>query len=132
VEAMTKRTVSVDDLYGGRHFPHGRVRDGSSRRIECEPSFEPEQSGRGSEEILSRKGRVFNEVAVQDPEDRHDNSKTARYDNDHPNDWVRGTGEDATTKPGFDFGNSWRLRDGGLDQRSGSDPATFRRPVGEK
>jgi hypothetical protein len=70
---------------------------------------------------------------VQDPEDRHDNRSSPRgYDNDHRDDWARGGNEDATTKPGFDFGGSWRLKDGGLNQHSGSDPATIRRPEPNK
>jgi hypothetical protein len=85
------RKMSVDDLYGGRHFPHGRLRDGSHRRIESEPSLEPRRSG------------AFNSNVNQSPEDRHDNRSSPQgYDNDHPDDWIRGAGEDATGKPGFD------------------------------
>jgi hypothetical protein len=37
------------------------------------------------------------------------------YDNDHPNDWVRGRGESATGKPGFDFKGAHRVdRDSGM------------------
>ena len=41
---MTKR--SVDDMYGGRHVPTGRVRDGSHRRTESEPSMESAAANR--------------------------------------------------------------------------------------
>jgi hypothetical protein len=76
-----------------------------------------------------KRGGAFNKPDVQDPEDRHDNRSSPRgYDNDHRDDWVRGRDENATGKPGFDFGNSWRRRDGGLDQRSGSDTQQQRRP----
>ena len=114
---MAKK-VSVDDLYGGRHFPHGRVRDGSHRRIESEPSLE---SG-------NTRGTAFNRNINQDPEDRH----AGNYTNDLADDWRRGAGAGgATGKPSFDRGNSWRVGREGIDHGQG-DPAVIRRPEPNK
>ena len=71
---MTKR--SVDDLYGGRHPPHGQVRDGSHRRVESEPPME----------TASARDTAFNKNTNQAPENRHDPG----YGNDHANDWGEG------------------------------------------
>jgi hypothetical protein len=93
-----RKTTSVDELYANRHRPYGQVRDGSHRRIEHEPSLEPKRGG------------AFNSNVVQDPENRHD----VRYDNTVADDWRRGGGKGgATGKPGFDFGASYRRKDGG-------------------
>jgi hypothetical protein len=59
----------------------------------------------------------------QDPEDFHGPG----YSNDASG-WVRGAGEDATTKPGFDKGQSYRRADKGDDWGSGHDPAIIRKP----
>ena len=116
---MTKRQ-SVDDLYGGRSFPHGRVRDGNHRSVESEPSFETGNT----------RGTAFNKPDVQDPEDRHDR----RYTGDVADDWRRGGGKGgATGKPSFDRDNSGRRgRAGSLDWGSGHDPATIRKPEPNK
>ena len=84
-----------NDLYGGRSFPHGRVRDGSHHRVESEPPLEPKRGG------------AFNSNVVQDPENKHD----VKYDNDTSG-WVHGAGEAATTKPSFDKGRAWRQSGG--------------------
>ena len=107
---MAKRTMSVEQHYTeGRHHPYGRNMDfDADRSIKREPSLEPKRGG------------AFNRNDVQDPEDAHDNSRTARYDNDASG-WVRGargepTGfdETATGKPSFDKGNAWRQPDGSI------------------
>jgi hypothetical protein len=117
---MAKHRMTVDDHYSrGRTHPHGRVvDDGAENQIRRMPSTESGNSH-----------GAWNRPDVQDPEDRLD----AKYRNDHSDDWVRGRAEDATGKPGFDRGNSWRLgREKSLDWHSGSDPAILRKPVGEK
>ncbi len=53
----------------------------------------------------------------QGPENQHG----PNYWNDTPSDWRRGAGFRGGEKPTFDYGNSWRRRDGGLDRESGSD-----------
>lgn len=83
------RRQSVDDLYGGRSFPHGQVRDGSHHRIEIEPAMETGNT----------RGTAFNKNTVQDPEDKHDDK--AGYDNDTSG-WIKGAGEVATRMPHFD------------------------------
>jgi hypothetical protein len=119
---MTKR--SVDDLYGGRSFPRGRVRDGSHHRIESEPSMESAAANR----------MAHNTNTNQAPEDRH----ASNYRNDSSG-WVRGargqptgSNETAEGKPSFDKGQSYRRSDKGLDWNSGSDPATIRKPEPNK
>jgi hypothetical protein len=98
---MTKRTVSVDELYANRHRPYGQVRDGSHHRIESEPSFETGNA----------RDRAFNKPDVQDPEDRHDRD----YAGDVADDWRRGGGKGgATGKPSFDRGNAWRQAEGSI------------------
>ncbi len=109
---------SVDDLYGeGRRFPHGRVRDGSHHRIAHNPPME----------TPAERNLAHNRHDNQAPEERHG----AKYDGDHPNDWVRGAGESATGKPGFDFGGAWRLGREGVEHGPG-DTGQQRKPVGEK
>jgi hypothetical protein len=54
--------------------------------------------GRGIVSIPASLGPNTECQPPQDPTDRHG----ANYDNNHPNDWIRGVNEDATTKPGFD------------------------------
>jgi hypothetical protein len=115
VEAKTMTKRSVDDLYGGRSFPHGRLRDGSHRHIESEPSLEP-------------KGGAFNRNDVQDVEDRHDNSKTARYDNQVADNWLRGGHEDATSKPGYDHDPVWKRANKGDTWNSPGDRTEFVKP----
>jgi hypothetical protein len=44
------------------------------------------------------------EEAVQCPEDQ----RAPGYDNNHPMDWVRGAGEDATTMPHYDKSKKWK------------------------
>jgi hypothetical protein len=116
---MPKRTMSVERHYTeGRHHPYGRSTDeNADSSIRRHPSTES-GNARGA----------FNSDRPQDPIDYHD----VPYANDHANDWVRGRGEDATGKPSFDRGNSWRLgRERSLNWNSGSDPARLRKPVGE-
>ena len=62
---------------------------------------------------------------VQDAEDAHDNSRTARYDNDHRDNWVRGGGEDATSKPGYDHDPVWKRANKGDTWNSPGDKVTF-------
>jgi hypothetical protein len=115
---MTKRTVSVDQLYSeGRHFPRGQNRDPQSRqRIPHEPNMTARDQHRN-----------------QMPEDQHGPG----YDNGTSG-WVRGArgeptmqNETAANYPdgNFDRGNSWRLgREKSLNWHSGSDPAIIRKP----
>ena len=64
----------------------------------------------------------------QAPEDQHDN-RGGYYDNEVPaNSWLR---SDGTKKPSFDKSNAWRAGRAGVDHGQG-DPATIRKPVGEK
>jgi hypothetical protein len=74
---MAKHRMTVQEHYAvGRIHPRGRVvDDGAENSIRREPAFET----RGA----------FNKPDVQDAEDAHDNSRTARYDNDHRDNWVR-------------------------------------------
>ena len=110
---MTKR--SVDDMYGGRSFPHGRVRDGANHRVESEPAMES----------ASARDTAFNKNTNQAPEDQH----SPGYSNDVANDWRRGGGVGgATGKPGFDKGQSYRRSDRGDNWNSGHDPAIIRKP----
>ena len=123
------RKMSVDDLYGGRSFPHGRVRDGSHHRIESEPSMRPGDQRPPPSPTQPRDPQV-----PQMPEDQHDN-RGGHYDNQVSADsWLRGGGaRGATGKPSFDRDNSWRRgRAGSLDWNSGSDPAVIRRPEPNK
>ncbi len=53
---------------------------------------------------LAERNAAFNRHDNQAPEDRHG----AQYDNDVADNRLRGGGENATTKPGFDFGGAWR------------------------
>jgi hypothetical protein len=96
------RKMSVDDLYGGRSFPRGRVRGGSHHRIESEPSMES----------ASARDTAFNRNTNQAPEDFHDSRK---YDNDVADDWRRGGGPGgATSKPSFDKSGASRQADGSI------------------
>ena len=105
---MAKR--SVDDLYRlGRSYPTSQPHE---RRHPA--------GGSGL-------GRNVEHQAPQMPEDAHDN-RGGRYDNDVSADsWLRNG--DATTKPSFDRGNSWRKgRAGSDDWGSCHDPAVIRSP----
>jgi hypothetical protein len=125
---MTKRTMSVDELYSeGRHYPRGQTRDpGAKNSIERSPSFEPAARGTAF-------NRVFNENTVQDPEDRHD--EKARYSNDASG-WTRGargqpTGnnEDGTGYPGgFDRSNAWRSPSKSIHGPDAGDQTNFVKP----
>jgi hypothetical protein len=113
---MAKKTTSVDDLYAARHFPYGRVRDGSHHRVEHMPKFE---------------SSPLRDNHVQDAENAHDNRSRpgggSLYDNDvSKKSWLQNG--DVTTKPGFDKGNAWRMKNKGDDWGSGSDPATIQPP----
>ena len=44
------------------------------------------------------------EEKVQCPED----ARAPGYDNNHPNDWVRGRNEDATSMPHYDHSKKWK------------------------
>lgn len=80
MEALSWQEVSVDDLYGGRSFPHGRVRDGSHHRIESEPNMHP-----ADERPPQPPTRPRDPQAPQMPEDQHG----PNYRNDCEG-WVRG------------------------------------------
>jgi hypothetical protein len=103
---MAKRQ-SVDDLYRDRSFPRGQVRE--------QHPLPPRDSDYGRHEEVQKN---------QAPEDRH----APNYNNDCQNDWLRGGGENATGKPGYDKGSSWRLKDKGNDWNSGHDEARIRKP----
>jgi len=110
---MAKHRMTVQGHYAvGRIHPRGRVvDDGAENSIRREPAFET----RGA----------FNKPDVQDAEDAHDNSRTARYDNDHRDNWVRGGGEDATSKPGYDHDPVWKRANKGDTWNSPGDKVTF-------
>ena len=112
---MAKHRMTVEEHYSvGRIHPRGKVvDDGAENSIKREPSFNTQGA--------------FNRNDVQDPEDRHDNSRTARYDNDHANNWVRGGGEDATSKPGYDHNPVWRRANKGDTWNSPGDKVTFQK-----
>ncbi len=46
---------------------------------------------------MTKMPKAPEKATPQDPEDKHGPD----YDNDTPNNWLRGANEDATTKPGF-------------------------------
>ena len=118
---MAKHRMTVEEHYSvGRVHPRGRViDDGAENRIERHPSMES-------------KGPALRNNRNQDPEDKHDDRSSPRgYDNDvSKRSWLQNG--DATTRPNFDFGNSWRRADKGNNNDSPGDPAVIRRPVGEK
>jgi hypothetical protein len=112
---MAKHRMTVEEHYSvGRVHPRGRVVDeGAENSIQRSPSMETGNS-RGA----------FNRNVNQDPENFHDRG----YDNDHPNDWVRGRGEDATGKPAFDRQNAWRQAGGSILGPAGDHQEKFVRP----
>jgi hypothetical protein len=95
------------------------ARDPISRLYERHRSF---PDGKNSERHPRppRADRAHDHREVQAPQAPED-QRAAHYHNDHPNDWVRGRGESATGKPGFDFGNSWRRANKGDTWNSGTD-----------
>ena len=109
---MAKRTTTVEEHYSrGRAYPTipRHADEGAENSIKREPSFNTQGALRNNR--------------PQDPEDFHGPG----YSNDASG-WVRGAGEDATTKPGFDKGQSYRRADKGDDWHSGHDPAIIRKP----
>jgi hypothetical protein len=118
---MAKRTMTVEEHFTlGRSYPTIRRNTdaGAENRIEREPAFETSNS----------RDEAHNRHDNQMPEDFHDRG----YNNDHPNDWVRGGGRGgATGKPSFDRGNSWRSPTKSIHSEL-SDTQPLRRPVGEK
>lgn len=120
---MSKRMTVEEHYARGRSYPTipRNTDEGAENSIKREPSFE---SG-------NRPGRAFNTNVNQDAEDAHDNSRTARYDNDHANNWVRGGGEDATSKPGYDHNPVWKRANKGNDWNSPGDKVELR-PAGDE
>jgi hypothetical protein len=110
---MSKRMTVEEHYSRGRTHPYGRViDDGAENSIKREPSFE---SG--------NKQGAFNKPDVQDPEDRHNR----QYNNDHRDNWVRGGGEDATSKPGYDHDPVWKRANKGDTWNSPSDKVTLQK-----
>jgi hypothetical protein len=107
-----RKTTSVDALYTeGRHYTRGQNRDAGTRRS---TPHEPDMTAR-------------DQHRNQMPEDQHGPG----YDNAVADDWRRGGGKGgATGKPGFDFGASYRRKDGGNDWNSTTqaDKVSFVRP----
>jgi hypothetical protein len=114
---MTKRTVSVDELYASRHRPYGQNRDvGARRSIEHEPSMTARDQQRN-----------------QMPEDAH----ASNYRNDCSG-WVRGAppgatptdnNETAMGKP-VDRGQSYRRANKGdtWNSQTAADRVSFVKP----
>ncbi len=124
---MADRKTSVDEMYANRHRPYGQARDpGARHRVEHEPNMRP-----GDERPPPSPTRPRDPQAPQMPEDQHDN-RGGHYDNQvSANSWIRGGGKGgATGKPGFDFGASYRRKDGGNDWHSqtGPDKVEFVKP----
>ncbi len=93
----------VEALYSKRSTIKGGV-------SAAEPDVDP------GEHFRLASGKVeqaFNHHDCQSVDDAHGDN----YDNDHPNDWVRGfaSGEGISDgrKPGFDYGGSWRRKNKG-------------------
>jgi hypothetical protein len=116
---MAKHRMTVEEHYSvGRVHPRGRVvDDGAENRIERSPPMETTRA----------RDAAHNYHDNQAPEDFH----SPKYNNDHPNDWVRGAGESATGKPSFDRGNAWRSSTKSIHSEMTSDMGKQRKPVGE-
>src|SRR5262245_56502207 len=88
---ITSPAKAVDELYSrGRIFPYGQpILSAATAR-----TGQPKYVGGDRLELDPK----LNSPAVQCPEDR----QAPGYDNNHPNDWVRGAHEDACAMPHFD------------------------------
>lgn len=86
-DETNRRGHSVRDLYSlGRTYPNRQ------------PPREPVQRQPANDYSVH--------VESEKPQSLEDMRDGATYYNDHPNDWVRGAGEDATRKPNFDHSKS--------------------------
>ncbi len=104
---MARDKITPADV-GRMYERRSSVRGGVSA---AEPDLDPGEIGKLP---TGRTEQIWNHHDCQFAPDSHD----AKYDNDTPNNWLRGAGDgisDATGKPGFDFGGSWRRANKGDD-----------------
>jgi len=93
-------TRAIERLYG-----HGRSY-GDDDKPEAIRTGSRGRAYTGMDNLEDPAGLRENSQRNQTPDNRH----CANYDNDTPNNWLRGVGERATNKPGFDRTNTKRGR----------------------
>jgi hypothetical protein len=130
---MTRKTI--DELYAeGRHYPSHQPRRENPQKVNTAPSLNTKGAG------VLRSERVQDPEAARDDTPRYSGDVSGRYFNDASG-WVRGApegqlpntrNETAERYPHFDRGGALRMKNKGIDWRSGSDPAVIRRPERNK